>query len=108
MVDGDKIYSGSYKEFGLDSKRRKMNYVSISKGNKVLMIMIMKKFGKFLNLTAKIYFQSFNIIFFIYDGKFIRKIKLPFLTYGFIVDNQLLIASVENGVFRMNNSNLQR
>jgi hypothetical protein len=41
------------------------------------MIMIMKKFGKFLNLTAKIYFQSFNIIF-IYDGKFIRKIKLPF------------------------------
>jgi hypothetical protein len=31
MVDGDKIYSGSYKEFGY-SKRRKMNYVSISKG----------------------------------------------------------------------------
>jgi hypothetical protein len=58
-------------------ERRKMNYVSISKGNKVLMIMIMKKFGKFLNLTAKIYFQSFNIIF-IYDGKFIKKIKLPF------------------------------
>jgi hypothetical protein len=31
MVDGDKIYSGSYKEFDI-SKRRKMNYVSISKG----------------------------------------------------------------------------
>jgi hypothetical protein len=75
MVDGDKIYS-SYKEFDIGFERRKMNYVSISKGIR-LMIMIMKKFGKFLNLTAKIYFQSFNIIF-IYDGKFIKKIKLPF------------------------------
>jgi hypothetical protein len=32
MVDGDKIYSGSYKNLDMDSKRRKMNYVSISKG----------------------------------------------------------------------------
>jgi ligand-binding sensor domain-containing protein len=109
MVDGDKIYSGSYKEFGYwIRKEGKMNYVSISKGNKVFDDNDNEEIWKIFKFDGKIYFQSFNIIF-IYDGKFIRKIKLPFLiSYGFIVDNQLLIASVENGVFRMNNSNLTK
>jgi AraC family chitin signaling transcriptional activator len=107
MVEGEKIYSGSYKEFGYWSRKNgKMKYVSISKGNKVFEDNENEEIWKIFKFDDKIYFQSFNIIF-IYDGKFIRKLKLPFLiSYCFIVDNQLLIASVENGVFRMNNSTL--
>jgi AraC family chitin signaling transcriptional activator len=109
MVEGEKIYSGSYKEFGYWSRKDgKMKYFSISKGNKVFDDNENEEIWKIFKFDDKIYFQSFNIIF-IYDGKFIRKMKLPFLiSYCFIVDNQLLIASVENGVFRINNSRLRK
>ncbi len=109
LVDGDKVYSGSYKEFGYWSRKDgKMNYVSISKGNKVFDDNENEEIWKIFKFDGKIYFQSFNIIF-IYDGKFIKKLKLPFLiSYCFVVDNQLLIASVENGVFRMNNSKIEK
>jgi AraC family chitin signaling transcriptional activator len=109
MVDGDKIYSGSYKEFGYwFRKEGKMNYVSISKGNGVFDDNENEEIWKIFKFDGKIYFQSFNIIF-SYDGKFIRKMKLPFLiSYCFVVDNQLLIASVENGVFSMNNSKIRK
>ncbi|EIA08360.1 histidine kinase [Flavobacterium frigoris] len=109
MVDGDKLYSGSYKEFGYWSRTGgKMNYVSISKGNKVFDENENEEIWKIFKFKDKIYFQSFNILF-IYDGKFIKKMKLPFLvSYCFIVDNQILIASVEKGVFRMRNSKVEK
>lgn len=109
MVGGEKIYSGSYKEFGYwNRKDGKMNYVSISKGNKVFDENENEEIWKIFKFEDKIYFQSFNILF-IYDGKFIKKVKLPFLiSYCFIVDKQLLIASVENGVFRMKNSKVEK
>lgn len=108
MVDGDKIYSGSYKEFGYwNRKGGKMNYVSISFGNKVFDENENEEIWKIFKFEGKIYFQSFNILF-IYDGTIIKKTKLPFLiSYCFIVDNQLLIASVEKGVFRMKNLKVQ-
>jgi len=109
FVDGDKIYSGSYKEFGYWSRKDgNMNYVSISKGNKVFDDTENEEIWKIFKFNGKIYFQSFNRIF-IYDGKSIQKTKLPHLiSYCFIVDNQLLIASVENGVYRMNNSGIEK
>ena len=104
MVDGDKIYSGSYKEFGYwYRKDGKMNYVSISNGNKVFDDNNNEEIWKIFKFNNKIYFQSFNGIF-LFDGKYIKEIKLSFLiSYCFIVDNELLVASVENGVYKMNN-----
>lgn len=109
MVDGDKIYSGSYKEFGYWSRKDgNMNYVSISRGNKVFDENENEEIWKIFKFKDKIYFQSFNRIF-IYDGKFIKKIALPFLiSYCFQIDNTLLIASVENGVYRMNDSDIEK
>ena len=56
----------------------------------------------------EIYFQSFNGVF-LYDGKIIKENKFPFLvSYCFEVDNQLLVASVEKGIYKMNGSGFEK
>jgi len=109
LVDGGKIYSGSYKEFGYwIRKEGKMIYFSISKGKKVFEESGNEEIWKIFKFQNEIYFQSFDGIF-QYNGKQIRKIKLPFLiSYCFQIENQLLIASVNNGVFKINNSKISK
>lgn len=109
MVDGDKIYSGSYKEFGYwFRKAGKMHYTSISKGKNVFDEKENEEIWKIFKFNNKIHFQSFNEIFVLENNK-IKKIKLPFLiSYCFIVGNQLLIASVERGIYKMNNSKIEK
>jgi DNA-binding CsgD family transcriptional regulator len=109
LVDGDKIYSGSYKEFGYwFRKEGKMYYVSISNRKNVFDDNENEEIWKIFKFNNKICFQSFNEIFILEDNK-IKKTKLPFLiSYCFIIDNQLLIASVEKGIFRMNNSKIEK
>ena len=109
LVDGDKIYSGSYKEFGYwHRKEGKMIYVSISSGKKVFDDSENEEIWKIFKFNNQIYFQSFNEIF-MYDGKKIIKTKLPFLiSYCFVIDNQLLIASVGSGVYKMHNYKMSK
>lgn len=109
MVDGDKIYSGSYKEFGYwVRKGGKMIYTSISNGKNVFDEKENEEIWKIFKFKGKIYFQSFNEIF-LYDGKQIKKKKFPFLiSYCFAVGNQFLIASVENGVYKMDNFHIEK
>lgn len=109
MVDGEKIYSGSYKEFGYwYRKDGKMNYVSISKEKKAFKDSENEEIWKIFKFKNKICFQSFNEIF-LFDGTKIEKIKFPFLiSYCFQVDNQLFVASVENGIFEMNDSKVSK
>lgn len=88
MVDGDKIYSGSYQEFGYwYRKNAKMQYVSISNGRKVFNEKNNNdEIWKIFKFENKIYFQSFNGLF-IFDGKSIKEKKFPFLiSYCFVVD----------------------
>ena len=109
MVDDDKIYSGSYKEFGYwVRKDGKMIYTSISNIKNVFDDKENEEIWKIFKFNGKIYFQSFNEIF-QYDGKQIKKREFPFLiSYCFVVGNQFLIASVENGVFKMENSSFEK
>jgi AraC family chitin signaling transcriptional activator len=101
MVDGDRIYSGSYQEFGYwFRKDAKMHYVSITKGKKVFDANDNEEIWKIFKFNNKIYFQSFNGVF-VFDGKVIKEKKFPFLiSYCFVVDNQLLIASVGKGIYK--------
>ena len=109
MVDGDKIYSGSYKEFGYwVRKEGKMIYTSISIGNKVFDEKNNEEIWKIFKFNNKIYFQSFNGIF-VFDGKVIKENKFDFLiSYCFLVDNELLVASVEKGIYKMNDGHIEK
>ncbi len=109
FVEENKIYSGSYKEFGYwYRKGAKMYYVSISNKNNVFKENESDEIWKIFKLNNKIYFQSFNKIF-VYDGKKILKRKLPFLiSYSFIIKNQIFLATVQNGVYKMTDSNFEK
>lgn len=107
MIDGDKIYSGSYKEFGYwYRKEGKMHYVSITKKLRLFAEKDNEEIWKIFRYNGSLYFQSFNDVF-IYDGKHIKKIKFPFLiSYCFVVDKELFVASVDKGLFRMDGSRI--
>ncbi|UUW07306.1 histidine kinase [Flavobacterium plurextorum] len=107
LIEGDRIYSGSYKEFGYwYRKNGKMHYVSITKNLRLFDEKDNEEIWKIFRFNGSLYFQSFNDVF-IYDGKHIQRIKFPFLvSYCFVVDNNLYVASVEKGLFRMNGSRI--
>ena len=63
FVNGDKIFSGSYKEFGYWTRKRgKMIYVSISSAKKIFDDSENEEIWKIFRFKDKIYFQSFNEI----------------------------------------------
>ena len=107
MVEGDKIYSGSYKEFGYWYREGgKMHYVSITKNLRLFDEKDNEEVWKIFKFNGSIYFQSFNDVF-IYNEKKIQKIRFPFLiSYCFVIDKNLYVASVEKGVFKMTGSKI--
>ncbi|QOG01556.1 histidine kinase [Flavobacterium sp. MDT1-60] len=107
LIVGDKIYSGSYKEFGYwYRKEGKMHYVSITKNLRLFDEKDNEEIWKIFRFNGSLYFQSFNDVF-IYNGKHIQKIKFPFLiSYCFVVDQNLYVASVAKGTFKMNGSRI--
>ncbi|RVT76538.1 histidine kinase [Flavobacterium sufflavum] len=107
LIEGDRIYSGSYKEFGYWYRENgKMRYVSITNKLHLFNDNDNEEIWKIFRYNGSLYFQSFNSVF-IYDGKHIKKIKFPFLiSYCFVVDNNLYVASVEKGLFEMNGSGI--
>lgn len=102
LIERDRIYSGSYKEFGYWYRENgKMRYVSITKNLRLFDEKDNEEIWKIFRFNGSLYFQSFNDVF-IYDGKRIQKIKFPFLiSYCFVVDNNLYVASVDKGLFKM-------
>jgi AraC family chitin signaling transcriptional activator len=107
LVDGDRIFSGSYKEFGYwYRKKGKMNYVSISNKKGAFDDNENEEVWKIFKFNNNIYFQTFNEIY-LYDGKVLRKTILPpLISYCFEVDKQLLVASVYEGVYKMIDSKI--
>lgn len=107
LIEGDRIYSGSYKEFGYWYRENgKMRYVSITKNLRLFDEKDNEEIWKIFRFNGSLYFQSFNDVF-IYDGKRIQKIKFPFLiSYCFVVDNNLYVASVDKGLFKMKGSKI--
>ena len=107
LIEGDKIYSGSYKEFGYwYRKEGKMHYVSITKNLRLFDEKDNEEIWKIFRFKDSLYFQSFNDVF-IYDGKHIKKIRFPFLiSYCFVVDDNVYVASVAKGIFKMDGSRI--
>lgn len=101
FVDGDRIYCGSYKEFGYWKRiGGRMQYFSVS-GNKNLFTgnADNEEIWKIFRHENKIYFQSFNEIY-IYNGKTIDKLKFPeLISYCYVIDNKVYIATVKSGIY---------
>ena len=102
-ADGDKIYCGSYKEFGYWKRvNGYMKYFSLS-ANKNLFLgnADNEEIWKVFKYHDKIYFQSFNELY-IYDGKDVSKIKFPSqISYCYVIGDNIYVASVRNGVYTM-------
>lgn len=106
FIDGDKIYSGSYKEFGYWKRLQgKMVYFSLSKGKNIFYgSSDNEEIWKIFKLNGKIYFQTFNEIF-VHDDSNTIKLKFPSqVSYCYVVDSQIYVATVKDGVYLMNNN----
>ncbi|WP_309641126.1 histidine kinase [Flavobacterium sp.] len=105
FVDADRVYSGSYNEFGYWKRvSGKMIYTSLSANKKLFTgESINEEIWKIFKHDGKIYFQSFNELFIYNNGK-IEKIRIPFqISYCFVVDNKIYAASVRNGIYLLEN-----
>jgi hypothetical protein len=110
FVDGSKIYTGSYTEFGFwQRKKGQMVYTSLSK-NKNLFTgdSNNEEIWKIFKNGNLIYFQSFNELF-IYDGTKIEKVRFPFqISYCFQNEGTIYAASIKEGLFEFKNKKFQK
>lgn len=103
FIDGNRIYCGSYKEFGFWERiNGKMEYFSLSDNKKLFYgYSENEEIWKVFKYNGKIYFQSFNNVF-IYDKKGVEKISFPFqISYCYVIDNKIYVASVRKGIYEM-------
>ncbi|NDI97803.1 histidine kinase [Flavobacterium sp. LaA7.5] len=106
FADGNRIYCGSYKEFGYwERVGGIMVYQSISKDKDLFTgNAVNEEIWKIFKHNNTIYFQSFNQIY-RYNGSSVTKIELPAqISYCYTVDDVIYAASVRNGVYKMHNS----
>jgi AraC family chitin signaling transcriptional activator len=99
---GNKIYTGSYKEFGYWQRELgHMRYYSLSANQHVFTDKGNEEIWKIVYFNNQLIFQSFNEIYRLSQGK-IETVKLPFqISYCFPSGNRLLFASVKEGVFEL-------
>ena len=103
FANGDRIYCGSYKEFGYWKRLKgKMHYTSVSAGRDLFLGNAdNEEIWKIFKLEGKIYFQSFNEIY-IYDGNNVAKVKFPeLISYCYVIDSKIYVATVRSGVYIM-------
>lgn len=110
FVDGAKIYTGSYTEFGFwQRKSGIMVYTSLSK-NKNLFSgnSNNEEIWKIFKSKNRLYFQSFNELF-VYDFSTIKKVRIPFqISYCFQVGDTIYAASVKDGIYIYSNNQFQK
>lgn len=110
FVDGDKIYCGSYKEFGYWKRiNGSMKYFSLSAGKNL--------FGgnadneeiwKIFKHHNTLYFQAFNEIY-IVNGDKAEKVKLPTqISYCYIINDTIYVATVRQGIYTMRDKKFSR
>ena len=109
FIDGDKIYTGSYTEFGFwERKEGEMLYTSLST-NKNLFSgdSNNEEIWKIFKNDGLIYFQSFNELF-ICDTKTIKKVRIPFqISYCFPIAGTIYVASVKDGLHTFSDGKFQ-
>lgn len=104
-ADGDKIYCGSYNEFGYWRRiGGRMVYFTLSDNKKLFKnASDNEEVWKIFKFQGSIYFQTFNQLF-VYNGSTIKRVTFPFqISYCFIVDKKIYVASIKNGLYLYEN-----
>ena len=107
FADGNRIYTGSYKEFGYwERTAGKMEYTSVSANSDLFTGNAdNEEIWKIFKNGNTIYFQSFNEIY-SYNGTSVSKIKVPSqISYCYTIDGIIYAASVRNGVYILKENN---
>ena len=109
FINQNRIFSGSYKEFGYwERQNGRMIYTSISKDKKLFNDNGNEEIWKIFKFNNAIYFQSFNEIYIYRDGT-IETINLPFqISYAFVVADELLLASIKDGVYKLKGTSFKK
>lgn len=105
--DGDRIYCGSYNEFGYWKRiDGKMQYTSISRKTNVFnKNKTNDQIWKIFKFKGKIYFQSFNNLY-IYNNNTVKTLNIPFLiSYCFVENNTLYLGAVNQGIYTLEHNN---
>ncbi|RZJ70490.1 histidine kinase [Flavobacterium sp.] len=104
MSHGDRIYSGSYNDFGYWKRvSGKMTYTSIASKAKCFSADDNEEIWKIFKVGNTIYFQTFNEIFTMSNSGKIAKTRFPYqISYCYVVDGKIYVATVKHGVYVMN------
>ncbi|WP_417351043.1 LuxR C-terminal-related transcriptional regulator [Flavobacterium alkalisoli] len=109
-ADADKIYCGSYREFGYWKRiNGVMEYFSLSKDKNIFTGSFdNEEIWKIFKHDGKFYFQSFNALYVENNGE-IEKLRFPSLvSYCYVVDNKIYAASVQHGIYVLNNNTWEK
>lgn len=110
-VDGDKVYTGSYNDFGYWTRvKGKMRYTSLSVNKNYFNESDNEEIWKIFGFRDKLYFQTFNEVFVLDkpSGK-VQKVKFPYqISYCYVAGNEVLAATVRHGVFVMEGSQFKK
>ncbi len=101
LADGDRIYCGSYREFGYWTRHNgRMVYQSLSAGQNLFTgDSNNEEIWKIIRHGDKIYFQSFNDLFVYQNGK-TYKVRFPAqVSYCYLVGQTLYAATVTDGIY---------
>lgn len=101
---GDRIYCGSYKEFGYWRRvNGRMAYTSLSAGSNLFNGKSEnEEIWKIFGFQDKIYFQSFNLLITLDARQNLSKTFLPHqISYCYEVEGTLYLATVRKGVYVM-------
>lgn len=102
LSDGDRIYTGSYEEFGFWKKDEfgQLAYHSLKSKFKEGFTES-EEFWQILKFNEQIIFRSFGALY-IYDGEIIERISKDFdISSLTVYDNKLLIGSLSDGLFQL-------
>ena len=103
MPDGDRVYTGSYNDFGYWVRRNgKMIYTSIAQKARCFGGDDNEEIWKIFKSRGKIYFQSFNQVFILSETGEIDKVRFPYqISYCYVVGDSIYAATVRRGVYEM-------
>ncbi|MFP9115917.1 histidine kinase [Flavobacterium sp. RHBU_3] len=102
FCEGDKIYCGSYKEFGFWKRvSGKMVYTSLSNESAFKGFSGNEEIWKIFSFDKKLYFQSFNALYVYENGKTTRLNFPSQISYCYAVNGAVYAATTREGIFKL-------